>query len=68
VLTHVANDDAVSSEDGALWDIFRRKDVPILEEYLNKHFREFNHFNCLPLTQVNFAFSIWMPLVTGQFY
>ncbi|KAL5058226.1 hypothetical protein RYX36_029830 [Vicia faba] len=43
--------DAVDSLDGALWDIFRRKDVPILEGYLYKHFGEFSHFDCHPLTK-----------------
>ncbi|KAF5450419.1 hypothetical protein F2P56_030774 [Juglans regia] len=37
---------------GAVWDIFRRQDVPRLIEYLQKHHKEFCHINNLPVDSV----------------
>ncbi|XP_042027372.1 lysine-specific demethylase JMJ25-like [Salvia splendens] len=39
-------------EGSALWDIFRREDIPKLEEYTRKHFKEFRHIFGKYLSQV----------------
>lgn len=49
------SDDRVSNikYGGALWDIFRRQDVPKLTEYIKKHQQEFRGINNAPVRSVS---------------
>ncbi|XP_078181905.1 lysine-specific demethylase JMJ26-like isoform X2 [Carex rostrata] len=49
-IIHEVNDRAETA--GALWDIFRRDDVPLLKAYLEKYFCEFRHIHCNRVNEV----------------
>ncbi|KAG5405230.1 hypothetical protein IGI04_011349 [Brassica rapa subsp. trilocularis] len=47
-----ANESSKAVRGGAVWDIFRREDVPKLIEYLKRHKHEFRHFYNEPVKSV----------------
>ncbi|KAF3506743.1 hypothetical protein F2Q69_00002857 [Brassica cretica] len=47
-----ANESSEAVHGGAVWDIFRREDVPKLIEYLERHKHEFRHFFNEPVESV----------------
>lgn len=47
---------------GALWDVFRRQDVPKLNEYVKVHWNEFKNDLCLPDDSVSLLPSPFMHL------
>lgn len=48
----IMSDSFQNTEGAALWDIFRREDIPKLEEYIRRHFKEFRHIFGKQLSQV----------------
>lgn len=55
--SHLNIGDSTVAHGGAVWDIFRRQDVPKLIEYLQKHQKEFRHINNLPIESVSIITS-----------
>lgn len=59
------NDTRGSDEyGGALWDIFRRQDVPKLTEYIKKHLNEFRGINNAPVRAVSIIFTMIIVVIT----
>ncbi|KAK6150845.1 hypothetical protein DH2020_015777 [Rehmannia glutinosa] len=50
VLLHTAAIHGETESEGAVWDVFKRQDIPKLEEFLRKHSWEFRHIS--PLQQM----------------
>lgn len=60
--SHPLNDSADVQQRvsaGAIWDVFRRQDVPKLNEFLRTHWREFTSFGGQPVTSSPLFASIY---------
>ncbi|KAL5721358.1 hypothetical protein ACHQM5_005011 [Ranunculus cassubicifolius] len=49
-----------ATQGGAVWDVFRRQDIPKLKEYITKHSKEFMHTYSSPVQKVDHPIHDWI--------